>query len=385
MVQMTAMPQMVGVFNGFGGGASALVAVAEFVAAPNVGAGTTGVTILLGTLIGGVTFSGSFIAFAKLQELMTGNPITFPGQNAVNAALAVGVLVIGAMTLGLFGSQDPQTMFWVFCGISLLLGVLLVIPIGGADMPDVISLLNSYSGLAASAAGFVIGNMVLIISGALVGAAGLILTQLMCKGMNRSLANVAFGAFGGTATVDKALIGKRPVKRADADAVAAEIGYVNSVVVVPGYGLAVAQAQHELRKIGDMLEARGVDVKYAIHPVAGRMPGHMNVLLAEADVSYDKLFDLEEINDDFANTDAVLIVGANDVVNPAARDPKSIIAGMPILDVDKARRVIVMKRSLSPGFAGIDNDLFYMDNTLMFFGDAKASMSDLVRSVRELA
>jgi NAD(P) transhydrogenase subunit beta len=385
MVQMTAMPQMVGIFNGFGGAASALVAVAEFLAAPNVGAGTTGVTILLGTLIGGVTFSGSFIAFAKLQELMTGNPITFPGQNAVNAALAVGVLVIGAMTLGLFGGQDPQTMFWVFCGISLLLGVLLVIPIGGADMPVVISLLNSYSGLAASAAGFVIGNMVLIISGALVGAAGLILTQLMCKGMNRSLANVAFGAFGGTATVDKALIGKRPVKRADADAVAAEIGYVNSVVVVPGYGLAVAQAQHELRKIGDMLEARGVDVKYAIHPVAGRMPGHMNVLLAEADVSYDKLFDLEEINDDFANTDAVLIVGANDVVNPAARDPKSIIAGMPILDVDKARRVIVMKRSLSPGFAGIDNDLFYMDNTLMFFGDAKASMSDLVRSVRELA
>jgi NAD(P) transhydrogenase subunit beta len=227
--------------------------------------------------------------------------------------------------------------------------------------------------------------MVLIISGALVGAAGLILTQLMCKGMNRSLANVAFGGFGGTATVSKGEIGKRPVRKADAEGVAAELGYVNSVVIVPGYGLAVAQAQHELRKVGDLLEARGVSVKYAIHPVAGRMPGHMNVLLAEADVSYDKLYDLEEINDDFANTDAVLIVGANDVVNPAARDPKSVIAGMPILDVDKARRVIVMKRSLSPGFAGIDNDLFYMDNTLMFFGDAKASMSDLVRAVRELA
>jgi NAD(P) transhydrogenase subunit beta len=249
----------------------------------------------------------------------------------------------------------------------------------------VISLLNSYSGLAASAAGFVIGNMVLIISGALVGAAGLILTQLMCKGMNRSLANVAFGGFGGTASVDKALIGKRPVRTTDAEGAAAELGYVNSVIIVPGYGLAVAQAQHELRKVGDLLAERGVDVKYAIHPVAGRMPGHMNVLLAEADVSYDKLYDLDEINDDFPKTDAVLIVGANDVVNPAARDPNSVIAGMPILDVDKARRVIVMKRSLSPGFAGIDNDLFYMDNTLMFFGDAKSSMSDLVKAVRELA
>jgi NAD(P) transhydrogenase subunit beta len=385
MVEMTDMPQMVGIFNGFGGGASALVAVAEFINAPGVGVGTTGVTILLGTLIGGVTFSGSFVAFAKLQGLLTGNPITYPGQNATNAILFLGAIVLGALALGLLGGQDPLTVFYVFCAISLVLGVLLVIPIGGADMPVVISLLNSYSGLAASAAGFVIGNMVLIISGALVGAAGLILTQLMCKGMNRSLANVAFGAFGGSAGVDRAQIGQRPVKSADAEAVAAELGYVNSVVVVPGYGLAVAQAQHELRKVGDLLQDRGVDVKYAIHPVAGRMPGHMNVLLAEADVSYDKLFDLDEINDDFPNTDAVLVVGANDVVNPAAREPDSIIAGMPILDVDRARRVIVMKRSLSPGFAGIDNDLFYMDNTLMFFGDAKESMSELVREVRELA
>ena len=387
MVKMTSMPQLVGIFNGFGGGASALVAVAEFLSNPSVGAGSTGVTILLGTMIGGVTLSGSFIAFAKLQELMTGNPITFPGQNPFNALLFLAVLAVGAMTLGMFGGQVPLTMFYIFCGISLLLGVLLVIPIGGADMPVVISLLNSYSGLAASAAGFVIGNMVLIISGALVGASGLILTQLMCKGMNRSLANVAFGGFGGAtaAGVDRSQIGKRPVRRADAEAVAAELGYVNSVVVVPGYGLAVAQAQHELRKVGDLLEDRGVDVKYAIHPVAGRMPGHMNVLLAEADVPYDKLYDLDEINDDFDNTDAVLIVGANDVVNPSARDPDSIITGMPILDVDKAKRVIVMKRSLSPGFAGIDNDLFYMDHTLMFFGDAKSSMSDLVREVRELA
>jgi NAD(P) transhydrogenase subunit beta len=384
-VEMTSMPEMVGVFNAFGGGASALVAVAEFLNLPSVGLSTAGVSMLLGTVIGGVTFSGSFIAFAKLKGTLTGNPITFPGQNATNGLLAVGTLALGAMILGVFGGQDPTTLFYAFCGISLLLGILLVIPIGGADMPVVISLLNSYSGLAASAAGFAIGNMVLIISGALVGASGLILTQLMCKGMNRSLANVVFGGFGGTAGIDRAQIGQRPVMRADAEAVAAELGYVNSVVVVPGYGLAVAQAQHELRKVGDLLEARGVDVKYAIHPVAGRMPGHMNVLLAEADVSYDKLYDLDEINDDFSKTDAVLIVGANDVVNPASRDPKSVIAGMPILDVDRARRVIVMKRSLSPGFAGIDNDLFYADNTLMFFGDAKDSMGDLVREVRELA
>ncbi len=385
-VEMTDMPQLVGIFNGFGGGASALVAVAEFMSNPAIGSGTTGVTIMLGTLIGGVTFTGSFIAFAKLQGLMTGNPITFRGQNPFNLVIFLGVLFLGAASLGLGGLDlAPMTLFYAFIAGSLVLGILIVIPIGGADMPVVISLLNSYSGLAASAAGFVIGNMVLIISGALVGASGLILTQLMCKGMNRSLANVAFGGFGGTATVDRGQIGQRPVIRADAEAVAAELGYVNSVVVVPGYGLAVAQAQHELRKVGDLLEARGIDVKYAVHPVAGRMPGHMNVLLAEADVSYDKLYDLEEINDDFANTDVVLIVGANDVVNPAARSPDSVIAGMPILNVDHARRVIVMKRSLSPGFAGIDNDLFYMDNTLMFFGDAKDSMSDLVREVRDLA
>ena len=384
-VEMTAMPELVGIFNAFGGGASALVAIAEFLATPGIGASTTGVTILLGTLIGSVTFSGSFIAFAKLKGLMTGNPITFPFQNAFNALLFLAAISLGAVTLGVFGSGDPQTLFYVFCVLALILGILLVIPIGGADMPVGISLLNSYSGLAASAAGFVIGNTVLIISGALVGASGLILTQLMCKGMNRSLANVAFGGFGGTAGVDRSEIGQRPVQSADAEGVAAELGYVNSVVVVPGYGLAVAQSQHELRKVGDLLEERGVDVKYAIHPVAGRMPGHMNVLLAEADVSYDKLYDLDEINDDFGNTDAVLVVGANDVVNPAARDPQSVITGMPILDVDRARRVIVMKRSLSPGFAGIDNDLFYMDNTLMFFGDAKESMAELVREVRELA
>jgi len=314
---------------------------------------------------------------------MTGNPITYPLQKTLNAVMFLGAIVLGALALGA-GSQDPMTVFYILIAVSLVMGVTLTIPIGGADMPVVISLLNSYSGLAASAAGFVIGNMVLIISGALVGASGLILTMLMCKGMNRSLANVAFGAFGGTAGIDRSQIGKRPVRSADAETVAAELGYVNSVIIVPGYGLAVAQAQHELRKVGDLLEDRGVDVKYAVHPVAGRMPAHMNVLLAEADVSYDKLYDLDEINDDFANTDAVLIVGANDVCNPAARDPNSVIAGMPILDVDRARRTIVMKRSLSPGFAGIDNDLFYMDHNLMFFGDAKQSMSDLVREIRDL-
>jgi len=387
LVEMTAMPQMVGLFNGFGGGASALVAIVEFMnIGGKVGLTTHGVSIMLGVLIGGVTFSGSMIAFLKLQGWMTGNPITYPLQKTLNAIMFMAIIVLSAMIMGVGGySGSPMTLFWVVTAIALVLGVTLTIPIGGADMPVVISLLNSYSGLAGSAAGFVLMNMVLIVAGALVGASGIILTMIMCKGMNRSLANVAFGAFGGTAGVDKSQIGKRPVRSADADMVAAELGYVHSVIIVPGYGLAVAQAQHELRKVGDLLEERGVDVKYAVHPVAGRMPGHMNVLLAEADVPYDKLFDLDEINDEFENTDAVLIVGANDVCNPAARDPNSVIAGMPILNVDKARRAIVMKRSLSPGFAGIDNDLFYMDRTLMFFGDAKKSMADLVKAVRELA
>ena len=385
MVKMTAMPEMVGLFNGFGGGASALVAMAEYLNTTNtVAVNTYGVSIMLGTFIGGLTFSGSMIAFLKLREWMTGNPITYPFQKTLNAIMFAAVVVLSIPPMGA-GFMDAHLAFWIVLALSLVLGVTLTIPIGGADMPVVISLLNSYSGLAASAAGFVIMNMVLIISGALVGASGIILTMIMCKGMNRSLTNVMFGAFGGTANIDKSQIGKRPVKRADAEAVAAELGYVNSVIIVPGYGLAVAQAQHELRKVGDLLEQRGVTVRYAVHPVAGRMPGHMNVLLAEADVPYDKLFDLDEINDDFQNTDAVLIVGANDVCNPAARDPKSVIAGMPILDVDKARRTIVMKRSLSPGFAGIDNDLFYNDHNLMFFGDAKQSMVDLVKAVRELA
>ena len=397
-IQMTAMPQLVAVFNGFGGGASAAVAAAEFIRlggnGPELGVGT-GATIVLSTLIGTVTFSGSLVAFGKLQGVVTGRPLTFPLQKTLNALLFLAVLVAGAgladvgigdAVASLFGSSAIEIGGPFFLALvvgALILGVLLVIPIGGADMPVVVSLLNSYSGLAAAATGFVLGNMILIIAGSLVGAAGLILTQLMCKAMNRSLGNVAFGAFGTDGPAAKARTGEQPVRDVDAEQAAMVLAYAGSVAVVPGYGLAVAQAQHELKKVCDLLEERGVRVRFGVHPVAGRMPGHMNVLLAEADVSYDKLLDLDDINAEFDTTDVVLIVGANDVVNPAARDPDSVIAGMPILDVDKARTVIVMKRSLSPGFAGIDNDLFYMENTLMFFGDAREQMSELVKEVRE--
>ena len=393
-IQMTAMPQLVAVFNGFGGGASAAVAAAEFVRLGATGAALgpgSGVTIVLGTLIGAVTLSGSLIAFGKLQGVVTGNPVTFAFQKPLNALLFLAIIVAGTslastpvmQTLGLDGPDAVNYLFIALVGGALLLGVLLVIPIGGADMPVVVSLLNSYSGLAAAATGFVLGNMILIIAGALVGAAGLILTQLMCKAMNRSLGNVAFGAFGTEGQMARVKTGERPVRDVDAEQAAMVLAYANSVAVVPGYGLAVAQAQHELKKVCDLLEERGVTVRFGVHPVAGRMPGHMNVLLAEADVSYDKLLDLDDINAEFDSTDVVLIVGANDVVNPAARDPDSVIAGMPILDVDRARNVIVMKRSLSPGFAGIDNDLFYMEHTMMFFGDAKDQMSELVKEVRE--
>ena len=389
MVQMTEMPELVGIFNGFGGAASALVAAAELLRLESLGISSQlgeGVSIVLSCLIGTVTFSGSFVAFGKLKGIVSGNPITFPLQKTLNAGLFLGLLVLGGGIMGLFqiGALNTITTFYIFTAVALALGILLVIPIGGADMPVVISLLNSYSGLAASAAGFVIGSNVLIISGALVGASGLILTLIMCKAMNRSLGNVAFGAFGGESTGTAQGDDSDKIARSvDPEGAAMILAYAQSVVIVPGYGLAVAQAQHELRKVVDNLEERGIDVKYAVHPVAGRMPGHMNVLLAEADVSYDKLFDLDEINDDFDRTDVVLVVGANDVVNPEAHNPQSVIAGMPILDVDKAKSVIVMKRSLSTGFAGIDNPLFYMSHTSMLFGDAKEAMNDLVREVRE--
>lgn len=384
-VEMTAMPEMVAIFNGFGGGASALVAWGEFSrAAPAVFGMQDLVTIGLSILIGSITFTGSFIAFGKLKGFISGNPVTFPGQNIFNLLLTLG-------TFGLVGwfAVDPnaQIAFWLIFGIALLLGVLTVMPIGGADMPVVISLLNSYSGLAAAMAGFVINNNLLIISGALVGAAGLILTNIMCKAMNRTLTNVLFGAFGGSdsTTGSPAVDTDRTVRETTPEDVALQCAYADKVIITPGYGLAVAQAQHVLKEVADKLEARGVEVKYGIHPVAGRMPGHMNVLLAEADVPYDQLYDMEQINPEFKSTDVVLIIGANDVVNPAAKTEQgSPIYGMPILNVDEADRTIIFKRSLSPGFAGIDNELFYWESNQMFFGDAKDSLQKLSQALNEV-
>jgi H+-translocating NAD(P) transhydrogenase subunit beta len=381
-VQMTAMPQMVAIFNGFGGIASALVASTEVVESDVAGLPVeTMVTIMLSILIGSVTFTGSFVAFGKLQGLLPGRPLTFGGQQIVNGLLVAG-LVVSAIWAGWSG--EPLG-YWVVGGLSLVLGVMTVIPIGGADMPVVISLLNSFSGLAAAAAGFVISSNPLIIGGALVGAAGLILTFQMTEAMNRSLVNVLFAGFGTEGAVASAETAEKPVKRATAEDAAITLGYADSVMIVPGYGLAVAQAQHAVRKLADELEKRGAKVHYAIHPVAGRMPGHMNVLLAEADVPYEQLLDLEQADPQFPQTDVALILGANDVVNPSARDdPGSPIYGMPILNVDRATTVIVVKRSLSPGFAGIDNPLFYEDNTLMFFADAKEALEQTTSALREL-
>ncbi|REL24150.1 NAD(P)(+) transhydrogenase (Re/Si-specific) subunit beta [Rhodohalobacter sp. SW132] len=383
-VQMTAMPELVAIFNGFGGGASALVAWGEFARLepaliPTDGLVTTGLSILIGS----ITFSGSFIAFGKLKGFIGGGRIALPGQNIIN-------LVLTAVALGLVGwfTFDPeyQVVFWSLFGLALLIGVLTVLPIGGADMPVVISLLNSYSGIAASMAGFVLDNNLLIISGALVGAAGLILTNVMCKAMNRTLLSVLFGSFGGgDDTTVSADGGDKSVQKTFADDVAIQCSYAKKVVVVPGYGLAVAQAQHVIKEVANLLEEKGVTVKYGIHPVAGRMPGHMNVLLAEADVPYDQLYDMDEINPEFKSTDVVLIIGANDVVNPAAKTTAgSPIYGMPIMNVDEAKRTIVFKRSLSYGYAGIDNDLFYADKNQMFFGDAKKSLQELASAIKDL-
>ncbi len=386
LVKMTAMPQMVGIFNGFGGGASAIVAIAEFY---NMSGGETAipagtaVAIMLGTIVGAVTLSGSMVAFGKLQGIVSGAPITFPWQKTTSAAI-FGVIVL--LSVLLVCDVGGAFLFTLLILLGLAIGVLLVIPIGGADMPVVISLLNSYSGLAASFAGFVVNNMVLIISGALVGAAGLILTAIMCKGMNRSLGNVIFGAFG-TGDLDPTQAAgtqHAAVRQTSAEDLAMIMAYARSVIVVPGYGMAVAQAQHAIREMADLLEAKGVDVKYAVHPVAGRMPGHMNVLLAEANVPYDKLYDMEDINPEFARCDVAFVLGANDVVNPGARtDKSSPIYGMPILDVDKAQLVVVVKRSMNPGFAGIQNPLFFHDNTSMLFGDAQKVATDLVREIKE--
>ncbi len=380
-VEMTAMPQLVAAFNGFGGGSSALVALAEM----TIGTGLptrTLVTIAISIFIGSLTLSGSFIAFGKLQGIIDGRAITTPGQRILDPVLAVAALVAAAAIV----VSDNTATGWILAAVAAVLGVTRTLPIGGADMPVVISFLNSASGVAAAAAGFVIESNALIISGALVGASGLILTNIMVKAMNRTLGAVLFSAFGGTG--DAAIgadSGDKVARRGSPEDVAVTLAYAKRVVIVPGYGLAVAQAQHTIRELATLLENRGVEVRYAIHPVAGRMPGHMNVLLAEADVPYDLLFDLEDINPDFPSTDVSLVVGANDVVNPLARtDSTSPIYGMPILDVDRSNLVVVVKRSLSPGYAGIDNPLFYEDNTLMLFADAKKGLSEVVTAIKEL-
>jgi NAD(P) transhydrogenase subunit beta len=337
---------------------------------------------MAGTLIGTVTFSGSMVAFGKLQAILTGAPVTWPFQKAMNSLL---LIIAVALAVYLVGFEQNLTLFLIFGAVGLLLGITSVIPIGGADMPVVISLLNSYSGLAAAAAGFVVDNRVLIISGSLVGASGLILTNIMCVGMNRSLANVLFGAVG-TADVGAGGAvgaGDMTVRDTSPEEAAIMLAYADSVIFVPGYGLAVAQAQHAVRELADVLKERGVDVKYAIHPVAGRMPGHMNVLLAEANVPYDELFDMDQINDDFPNTSVAVVIGANDVVNPAARhDKQSPLYGMPILNVDEAEHVLVLKRSLRPGFAGVENELFFHPKTMMLFGDAKDSVTKLIQEAK---
>ncbi|HEU5361519.1 MAG TPA: NAD(P)(+) transhydrogenase (Re/Si-specific) subunit beta [Candidatus Deferrimicrobiaceae bacterium] len=385
-VPMTAMPQMVALFNGFGGGASLLVAGASFLETVSKGGPLPAqflVAVAATGIIGAVTFWGSLVAFGKLQGLVTERAVVFRGQQAVNAALGLVSVILGAWLV--LRPEDPAG-YLALSAVASVLGVLLVIPIGGADMPVVIALLNSYSGLAGAATGFVLGNNVLIIAGSLVGASGIILTRIMCLAMNRSLGNVLFGIGGtvgtGAAPGDEIYEGR--VKAASPEEVAMVFDAARRVVVVPGYGMAVSQAQHAVRDLANLLESRGVEVEFAVHPVAGRMPGHMNVLLAEANIPYDRLKEMDEANPGFAQTDVALVIGANDVVNPLARtDPEGPIAGMPILDVDKARTVVVVKRSLSPGFAGIPNPLFAADNTLMLFGDGKKAILDLVAALKE--
>ncbi|MCL6642860.1 MAG: NAD(P)(+) transhydrogenase (Re/Si-specific) subunit beta [Candidatus Bipolaricaulota bacterium] len=386
-VQMTAMPQMVGLFNGFGGGASALVAAAEFFKyAANPGALTldVSISIMLAMIVGAITFSGSMIAAGKLQGVVNERPITYPFQNIINLIFFLTIVAAAVFLVVNFGHP------WVFLYLvlaALVFGVLFTIPIGGADMPVVICFLNALSGIAAAMAGFVIKNNALIIAGSLVGASGIILTQIMCWAMNRPITNVLFGAFGAVVTAGSgsATAATKTVKPIQPDEAAILLAYANLVIVVPGYGMAVSQAQHAVRQLADELAKRGVTVKYAIHPVAGRMPGHMNVLLAEANVPYDQLYDMDQINDEFQRADVALVLGANDVVNPAARyDKSSPIYGMPILNADHAKQIIVMKRSMNPGFAGIENELFYNEKTRMLFGDAKESLTKLINEVKNV-
>jgi NAD(P) transhydrogenase subunit beta len=387
-VQMTEMPEMVALFNGFGGAASLLVAGAALIEAVALGGGGNlqlKVATVASGLIGSVTFWGSLVAYCKLKGVViSGGNVTVPGHQIWNALMTV--VVVG---LGVYLVMNPTDMwaYWAIVGIAAVLGVMLTIPIGGADMPVVIALLNSYSGLAAAATGFVLSNYVLIVAGSLVGASGLILTKIMCKAMNRSLAHVLFGKLEpseGGPTADEVYAGK--IKSASADEIAMLFDTAQRVVIIPGYGMAVAQAQHAVRDMANLLEAKGIEVEYAIHPVAGRMPGHMNVLLAEANIDYEKLKEMDEINPTMEQVDVAIVLGANDVVNPVARtDPSSPIAGMPIINADQARTCVMIKRSLSPGFAGIPNPLFAADNTLMFFNDGKKAITDLITAIKESA
>ena len=386
-VKMTAMPQMVALFNGVGGGAVALIALAEFHNLADEAGGIAGdesVSILLSALIGSVSFAGSLVAFAKLQELVSGRPIVYPGQQYVNGAILVAALGLGAAIVA--GAERDALVVGLILAASLF-GILFVLPIGGADMPVVISLLNAFTGLAASAAGFLLQNNVLIVAGALVGASGTLLTLLMGRAMNRSIGNVLFGAFGAVQAGAGAAAEHdgRTVRSMSPEDLAIMLGYARRVVFVPGYGLAVAQAQHDVRVLADLLEEKGVAVLYGIHPVAGRMPGHMNVLLAEANVPYEQLKEMDEINPELPQTDVAVILGANDVVNPAAKtDPSSPIHGMPIIEVDRAANVVVIKRSLNTGFAGIDNPLFYDPKTSMLFADAKQALEQVALAVKNL-
>ncbi len=377
LMPMTAVPQLTAISHAFGALAAALVGTAEYYRLTPTGFTMT--ALVIETVLGYLTFTASIMAFGKLQEIVPTRPITYKGQNFVNIALLIFAVCLGVWMIV---EPAPSWVFPTFTGLSLLFGVLLIIPIGGGDMPTVIALLNSYAGAACAAMGFALGNRLLIIAGALNAASGFILSVIMCKAMNRSFLNVLFGAFGQVQEGGSTAMSTKPVHSATAEDAAAIMAGARKIIVVPGYGMAVAQAQHKLRELTDALTKRGVEVRFAIHPVAGRMPGHMNVLLAEADIPYDKMHEMEEINPDFAEADVALVIGANDVVNPAARhDTSSPIFGMPILDVDKAHTVMVIKRSMNPGFAGIDNELYYMDRTLMLFGDAKSFVADIVKAM----
>jgi H+-translocating NAD(P) transhydrogenase subunit beta len=380
-VQMTAMPQLVAIFNGVGGGAASLVSITEFVHIKSTNPATYVILeVLLGVLIGTVSFSGSAIAFAKLQELMTGRPVTYPGQQIINA-------LIGAVALGLIITilvTGSSMLLWILLALAFVLGIAFVLPIGGADVPVLISLLNSFTGLAVAASGFTLGSNLLIVAGTLVGASGILLTRLMSKAMGRSLSNVLFSAFGSNVTATGASgVEGRSVRSGTPEDVGVLLSFASKVVIIPGYGLAVAQGQHVLRELAEQLEAKGIDVKYAIHPVAGRMPGHMNVLLAEANVPYEDLLEMDEANSELATADVAIVVGANDTVNPAAtNDPSSPIYGMPIIHADLAENVVFLKRSMRPGFAGIDNELLYNPKTILVFGDAKDTLTKLVAVVK---